>query len=131
MVVNGHRQFLLRLFLADHVAVQKCLDLRRTRQPLARWAGLFALLIFQNLLANGDAFVADVRPRKLRRRADQFFHLLLRLMAERAAQRFFWREALHWFGCLPSSGFSLKERTCLSFYAPLGLPNCPTSVLLL
>ena len=95
MVVNGDCEFLLSFILADYVAIQKRLDLRRTRQPAIRWAGLLALLIFENLLADAHALVANIRARIFRWRTDKFLHLLLSLMAERTTQRLFWSKPFH------------------------------------
>src|SRR5215469_18404804 len=95
MVVNRDGQFLLCLVLADHVAIEKGFDFRRSRQAAADWAGLLFLFFLQNLLTNGDALVANVRARIFGRRADEFFDLLLRFMAEGAVQRFLWAESFH------------------------------------
>src|SRR5579864_3538024 len=95
MVVNGDREFLLRLILADYVAIQKRLDLRRPRQSAIGRTGLLALLVFENLLADAHALVANVRARIFRRRTDKFLHLLLSLMAERTSQRLFWSKPFH------------------------------------
>ena len=65
VVVDGDGELLLRLVLADHVAIEKCLDLGRTRQAAVRGAGLLALFIFQNLLADAHALVANVRARDI------------------------------------------------------------------
>ena len=95
MVVNRDGQLLLRFVLADHVSVEKRLDLRRARQAAIGRAGLFALLVFENLLADAHALVADIRARIFRWRADELLHLLLRFMAEGTAQRLFWGEPFH------------------------------------
>ncbi len=85
MIVNGYRQFLFRLVLTDYVLVQEALDLRRPRQAAIRGRSLLALFFVQNLLADGDALVADKRARIVGRRADELLDLLLRLMAEGTA----------------------------------------------
>ncbi len=99
MVVDRDGQLLLGLVLADHVAVEKRLDLRRARQPPVDGVGLFALFLFQNLLADAHALVADVRARIVRGRADQLLDLLLRFMAEGTAQRFVWCEPFSLMCC--------------------------------
>src|SRR6202040_857468 len=95
VIVNGDSQFLFRPVLADDVAVQELLDLRRARQAAGRGRGLFALFVFQNRLADADTLVADVRPGIVRRRTDELLHLLLRLVAEGAAKRFVWSIFFH------------------------------------
>src|SRR6202030_4165965 len=88
MVVDGDGQLFLGLILPDDVGVEEGLDFGRTRQPPIDGAGLFALLFFENLLADAHALIAYVGARVVGRRTDQFFDLLLRFVAERAAQRF-------------------------------------------
>src|SRR5258708_5801750 len=95
VVVNGHRQFLFGAVLADNVAIQELLDLRRARQAARRRSGLFALFVFQNRLADADTLIADVRPGIIRRRTDELLHLLLGLVAEGATKRFVWRIFFH------------------------------------
>ena len=85
VVVDRYGKFLLGFVLTDDVAVEKRLDLGRTGKPAIGRAGLFALLVFENLLANADALIANVRARIFRGRADQLLHLLLRFMAEGTA----------------------------------------------
>ena len=88
MVVDRDGQLLLGFVLADDVAVEERLDFGRARQPAIDRAGLFALLLFEDLLADAHALVADVGARIVGRRTDQLLDLLLRLVAERTAQRF-------------------------------------------
>src|ERR1700674_5511511 len=95
VIVNGDCQFLFGAVLADDVAVQELLDLGRAGQAARRGRGLLALFVFQNRLADADTLVADVRPGIIRRRTDELLHLLLRLMAEGAAERFVWRVFFH------------------------------------
>jgi hypothetical protein len=101
VVVDGDSEFLLGLILANHIAIEERLDLGRARQAAIRRARLFALLIFENLLANAYALVANVRAGILGGRADKLLHLLLRLMAEGTAQRLFWCEPFHRICSLP------------------------------
>src|SRR5579863_7619526 len=88
MVVDSHRELFLGAVLADDVPIEEGLDLRRARQTAIDRAGLFALFLFEDLLADADTLIADVGARVVRRRADQLFDLLLRLVAERTAERF-------------------------------------------
>src|ERR1700730_5312759 len=71
VIINSDGQFLFRAVLADNVAVQELLDLRRARQAARRRSSrLLALFIFQNRLANAHTLVANVRPGIVRRRTD-------------------------------------------------------------
>ncbi len=91
MVIDGHRQPLLGLVLADHVLVQKRLGVGGLGEP-GRQGGLqllLSFLLFQDALADGNALVADVGPRAFARRSDQAFDTSLTFMAKGATQRFF------------------------------------------
>jgi hypothetical protein len=66
MIVDRDSELLLRAILPDDVAIEKLLDLWRTRKLLRGRGGLFALFIFKNGLANADAFVADISARIIR-----------------------------------------------------------------
>ena len=87
VVVDRHGEDLLRLLLADDVRVELVLDLPRARERcrrrLAAGARRLEHLLFDDLLAEVDALVADVDalPR------DQLADLLLALAAEAAAVR--------------------------------------------
>ncbi len=96
VVVNRDGEFLLGAVLADDVAIEELLDLRRAGKPACGGRGLLALFILENGLADADTFVADVRARIVRRRTNQLLDLLLSLMAEGAAQRLIWIEFFHW-----------------------------------
>src|SRR5207247_3478370 len=104
VVVHRHREFFLRAVLPDDVAVEKPLDFRRPRKLPRRCGRLFALLVFQNRLANSHALVADVRAWLVRRRTDQLCDLLLRFVAKGAAQWLIWVKFFHWYGGLSSAG---------------------------
>src|SRR6202035_452386 len=88
MVVDGDGQLLFCFILADHVAVEKRLDLRWARQPLIDGIGLLALFFLENLFADRYTLVADIGARVVRGRADQLLDLLLRFVAEGTAQWF-------------------------------------------
>src|SRR5262249_48354753 len=75
------REDLLRLLLADHVLVERRLDLARLRDARARRRGLLlSVFLGDDVVAELDALVADVdgRPR------DELLHLPLALAAEGA-----------------------------------------------
>src|SRR5271156_6028349 len=112
VVVNRYREFFLGLVLADYIAIEKRFDLGRPREPAIGRAGLLALLVFQNLLADAHALVANVRARILGWRTDELLHLLLRFMAEGTAQRLFGSKPLHWLGPL-SSEAPHPRRICI------------------
>jgi hypothetical protein len=64
MVVDGNSQLLLGLVLTDNVLVQKGLDLGRLRKLVRGRSGLgFRTVIFENRVADRNAFVADVSAR--------------------------------------------------------------------
>ena len=89
VVVDRHRQLLLRLVLTDHVLVQKCLDLLRLGQVGRSCTGLcLGAVVFENRVADGNALIADISSRIVRWRRDQLGNGILRLVAERAAKRF-------------------------------------------
>src|SRR5579864_2836058 len=83
VVVDRHRELLLRLLLADDVLVEETLDLLRLRE-----GGVLLLLehpVFRDdVEADVDALVAD----EDRRAGDELLHLPLALVAERAPQDF-------------------------------------------
>src|SRR5688572_555903 len=84
MIVNGNRQGLLRPLLPDHVLIQRVLDLLRRRDLGDRFRYLALLILGQNLVAEGDALVADVD----RWAGDELPDRVFRLAAERASQVF-------------------------------------------
>ena len=72
MVVNGDRQLLLGLLLADDVLVEECLDLSRLGKLIRRCGRLgFGAIVFQNGVADGNAFIANVGARVVGGRRDQ------------------------------------------------------------
>ena len=85
VVVDGDREDLLGLLLADDVLVERSLDLRRVRElgGLRLGARRLEHLLLDDLLAEVDALVADVDA--LAR--DELADLLLALAAEAAAIR--------------------------------------------
>jgi hypothetical protein len=82
VVVDGHREGPLRLFLADYVLVEDRVDLLRLRQVLEVEGGSGCQLLVDDLVAEIDAFVADVDAGS----GDQLLDLALRLAAEAAEE---------------------------------------------
>ena len=84
VVVDGDGQRLLRVVLADHIAVEELADLVRLGQ-LFQQPDLGALgeLLLDDLVAEVDAFVADIDPGT----SDELLDLLLALSAERALEQ--------------------------------------------
>jgi hypothetical protein len=60
VVVDGHGERALRGLLAHHVLVEDRVDLLRLRQALELEAGWGGELLIDDLVAEVDAFVADV-----------------------------------------------------------------------
>jgi hypothetical protein len=81
VVVDRDRQEPLGPLLADHVLVQDVLDLRRGRDLGDGLGDLTLLVLRQDLVAEGDALVADVHGRA----GDELPDRVLGLPAERAA----------------------------------------------
>jgi hypothetical protein len=83
VIVNGHREGLLRALLADHVVVEDRLDLRGLRDRRGAGVRLVLLdLLRDDVVAEADALVADVD----RRAGNELLHFLLRFAAEGAVQ---------------------------------------------
>ena len=82
MVVHGHCQHPLRLFLPDHIVVEDIVDLLRSDQRATFERGGSFQLLFDDLRAEINAFIADVDARP----GDQLSYLSLRFTAERAQQ---------------------------------------------
>jgi len=84
MVVNRDGENPLRLFLSNDVVVQEFKNLYRLRKFVERQLAGFGKFLFDDLVTQVDALVADVDTRT----SDQFLDLLLGLPAKRALQKF-------------------------------------------
>src|SRR5690606_31429967 len=82
VVVDGHREGLLRPMLADHVLVQHLEDLARLGQRAARRLRLLLEFLADDVVAELHAFIADEHAGA----GDQLAHLVLALPAERAVE---------------------------------------------
>src|SRR6266542_203859 len=82
VVVHGYGQDLLGLLLADDVVVQEGVDLDRLGELVELQLGGFGELLLDDLVAEIDAFVADVDAGA----GDQLLDLLLGLPAEGALE---------------------------------------------
>jgi hypothetical protein len=83
VVVDGDGEDLLGVLLADDVVVQELVDLTGLGQLVEADLGGLRQLLLDDLVAQIDAFVADVDTWT----RDQLLDLLLRLAAERALQQ--------------------------------------------
>src|SRR5678815_2609420 len=84
VIVDRHRQRLLRVLLPDHVLVEDGLDLLRRGDLGDRLGNLALFVLSENLVAEGDALVANVD----RRTGDELPDRVFRFAAERAAEVF-------------------------------------------
>jgi hypothetical protein len=82
VVVNGHRERPLRLFLGDHIVVEDGVDVSRAREVVEVERRRCGELLVDDLVAEIDALVADVDAGA----GDQLLHLALALAAEAAEQ---------------------------------------------
>src|SRR5262249_19340598 len=83
MIVDGDREDLLGVILADHVVVENLSDLLRRRDAVLRFRQRGSLLLTNDVHAKLDAFVADEHGRT----GNELAHLVLALAAERAMER--------------------------------------------
>jgi hypothetical protein len=83
VIVNGDRQHLLGMALADHVIVQHLADFLRRRDAVARLHQRRLVLLADDVHAEFDALVAD----EYGRTRNEFADFVLALSTERAIQR--------------------------------------------
>jgi hypothetical protein len=83
VVVDRHRERLLRNVLSDDVGVEEVVDLPGLGQLRQTDLGALVQLLLDDLVAEIDALVADVDAGT----GDEFLDLLLALPAERALEQ--------------------------------------------
>src|ERR1700730_18504497 len=83
VIVNGDREHLLGMVLADHIVIEDLADFLRRRDAFARFYQRGLVLLADDVHAQLDAFVADEH----RRAGNEFAHLVLALAAECAMER--------------------------------------------
>jgi hypothetical protein len=86
VVIYGHGELLFGGVLPDHVLIEKFLDLKRLGDLVGRPGRWLDLVVFQDGIADGDALIADIRPRIVAGRGDELTNYVLALMAKRTAQ---------------------------------------------
>src|SRR6266568_6710912 len=104
MVVDGDRQHLLGVVLADDVIVEDFSDLLRGRDAVARLHQRGLVLLADDVHAQLDALVADEHGRAGNELAD----LVLALAAERAIERVLGISADLAHPCSPSTAPGLR-----------------------
>jgi hypothetical protein len=86
VVVYGDGELLLGGVLPDHVLIEELLDLKRFGDLVGRPGRRLDLVVFQNGIADGNALIANIRPRVIAGRGDELANYVLALMAKRTAQ---------------------------------------------
>src|SRR6185312_14660133 len=85
VIVDGDREHLLGVILADHVVVENLADFLRGRDAVARLHQRGFVFLANDVHAEFDALVADEDGRP----GNELAHLVLALAAERAIERIF------------------------------------------
>jgi hypothetical protein len=78
MIVDGDSQLFLADLLADHILIEKFLDLQRLRKRLLAGGRFHRHIVGDDLVADVNALVTD----KDGGTCDQFFYVILTLVAE-------------------------------------------------
>src|SRR5258705_11787896 len=83
VIVNGDREHLLGMVLADHIVIEDLADFLRRRDAIRRFHYRGLVLLADDVHAQLDAFVADVDSWA----RDELAQFVLALAAERALER--------------------------------------------
>src|SRR5262249_51372352 len=83
VIVNGDREHLLGMVLADHIVIENLADFLRRRDAVARFYQPGLVVLADDVHAQLDAFVADVDSCA----GNELAQLVLALAAERAIER--------------------------------------------
>jgi hypothetical protein len=83
VVIDRNREFLLGGFLSNHVLIEELLYLQRFRNLVGNAGRGFDFIVFQNGIADRNAFVADVGAGIVAGGGNQFADYVLALMAKR------------------------------------------------
>ena len=86
VVVNRDRQLLLGGVLADHVLIQVLFQFQRLGELTGRAIALLMPVVFDDRIADCNAFVADVGARIIAGGGDQFTDDVLAFMTERTTE---------------------------------------------
>jgi hypothetical protein len=120
VVIHRHGQLLLGGLLTNYILIQEFLNLERFRN-LIRGAGRrFRLVIFENRVAYGDAFIANICPRVVAGGRDELADYVLTLMTKRTSQSIIGSGSLHAF--LSSSAIGLTSRGPPGWETTLNVP---------
>jgi hypothetical protein len=95
MVVDRHRELLLGGLLADYVLVKEFFDFEGLRKLVRAARGCLGPVVFQDGVADRDAFITYIRPRIVARGRNQLPNDVLTLMAKRTPKSLIRSRTLH------------------------------------
>jgi len=95
VVIHRHRQLLLNGFLTDHVLIQKLLYFKWLGDLVGSTGRGLYLIVFENGIANRNAFVADVGSRVIAGRRNELADYVLTLMTKGTSQSIIGSGTLH------------------------------------
>jgi hypothetical protein len=83
VVVDSYRQLALGSFLPDYVLIQKVFNFKRFRNFMGSSGRRFRLIVFQDRVADGDTFIANICPCVIAGGRNQLTDYVLALMTKR------------------------------------------------
>src|SRR6476659_10296105 len=86
MIVDCHRQLLLGGLLPNHVLIEVFLDFQRFGKLMRTRGRLIGAVVFQDRVADSDAFVANVGSRVIAGGRDELANYVLTLMTKGTTQ---------------------------------------------